>query len=155
TVEYLIGKTDADFNPSHVEVDAFLEADRRVIDSGKSLFIEEPVTNFAGETNWLQTTKVPIVSENGTTKYVLGVATDITERKRGEAALKESEEKYRSLIETMRGGFAMYDVDDRITYVNDRFCELLGYSRHELVGTSSYNYVDKANAERIGTQLER
>ncbi|MBI5928304.1 MAG: PAS domain S-box protein [Chloroflexi bacterium] len=155
TVEDLIGKTDADFNPSTQEINNFLEADRQVITSGERLYFEEPITNFEGETHWLQTTKVPIISPDGKSKYVLGVATDITERKRSEAALKESEDKYRSLIETMRGGLAIFDLDNRITYINDRFCELLGYSRDEIMGTRAADYVDADNLSILATHLER
>src|SRR5664279_306089 len=55
----------------------------------------------------------------------------------------------------MRGGLTIFDVEDRITYVNDRFCELLGYSRDELIGTRSYEYLDDTNASNLKTQLER
>lgn len=155
TVEALIGKTDADFNPSLEEVDHYLAADRRVIDTGELLFVEEPITNFAGETHWLQTTKLPIIGADGKSTYVLGVATDITERRRADAALQASEEKYRRLVETMQGGLAIFDLDDRITYVNDRFCELMGYARDELIGTRSYDYTHDTNVHIIDAQLER
>jgi PAS domain S-box-containing protein len=76
-------------------------------------------------------------------------------QKRSNAALRESEEKYRSLIETMRGGLAIFDVDHRISYVNDRFCELMGYSRDELMGARAEEYLDDINAGKINVQLER
>lgn len=155
TVEALIGKTDADFDPVPKEVDDFLEADQRVIASGEPLFIEEPITNTLGETHWLQTTKVPIVSADGNSKYVLGVSTDITERIRSEAALKESEGKYRSLIETMRGGLVMFDLDNKITYINDRFCEILGYSPEEVLGTRAVDYVDPSNIPILVSHVSR
>ncbi len=155
TVDELIGKTDHDFNPSVRESDSFLEADRQVITSGEPLFIEESITNYRNETLWFQTTKVPIISADGNSKHVLGIATEITERKRSEAALKESEEKYRSLIETMRGGLAIYDLDERITYINDRFLEILGYSRDEVIGTNAVDYVDTTNLPALESQIER
>jgi len=99
TAADLVGKSDADFNPNAKEVADFLEADRKVIASGEPLFIEEPVTNADGETHWLQTIKVPIISVDGKTKYVLGVATDITARKHSEEMLREAFSKERELGE--------------------------------------------------------
>jgi PAS domain S-box-containing protein len=155
TVDALIGKKDADFNSSKEEVDSYLAADRQVITSGEPLCLEEPITGSSGETRWLQTTKVPIVSADGNSKYVLGISIDITERIHAEAALKESEEKYRSLVETMRGGLVVFDLNDRITYINDRFCELLGYSREEVLGTRAVDYIDPGHMPRLIAQLQR
>lgn len=155
TIDALIGKTDADFNPTRQEVDDFLAADRMVITSGKLLFTEEPITNSIGKTHWLQTTKVPIVSADGKSKYVMGVSTDITERKEAEEALRESEEKYRFLVETMRGGLAVFDTEFRVIYINDRFCELMGYSREEVIGKQPVDFVDAANSPLVQWHLER
>lgn len=91
-MDELIGKSDADFNPNLREVDKFLENDRQVIASGKPLFIEEAVTDANAEIHWFQTTKVPILTANGEAKYVLGVATDITERKRAEQQIQAQNE---------------------------------------------------------------
>src|SRR5262249_46965248 len=68
----MIGKTVAEFNRSPQEVVEILEADRRVITSGEALYFEEAITNARGETRWFQTTKVPIVSADGKSNYVLG-----------------------------------------------------------------------------------
>jgi PAS domain S-box-containing protein len=58
---------------------------------------------------------------------------DITERKRAEEALQKSEKRYRYLVETMNEGLAMADQDYTFTYVNQRFYEMLGYCREELI----------------------
>jgi signal transduction histidine kinase len=63
------------------------------------LIVEEPVTNADGETRWFQTIKVPIVSADGKSKYVLGVSTDITERRKSEARLQEAFQKEKELGE--------------------------------------------------------
>lgn len=155
TIDALIGKTDADFNPTRQEVADFLAADRMVIASGNMLFVEEPLTSPTGKVYWLQTTKVPIVSADGQSKYVLGVSTDITERKEAEEALRTSEAKYRFLVKTMRGGLAVLDTAFRVTFVNDRFCELLGYSSAEVIGKQPMSFVDPADMPLVQSHLER
>jgi diguanylate cyclase (GGDEF)-like protein/PAS domain S-box-containing protein len=77
----------------------------------------------------------------GETPYVLeGTIIDITDRKLAENALRESEMRYRMLIERMREGLAQVDNDGVLQFVNDRFSEIVGYSRDELAG---------ANAEKL------
>jgi PAS domain S-box-containing protein len=97
TVENLIGRTDADFNRSLQKVEDLLAADRQVIESGEPLFIEESITNLSGETRWIQTTKVPIISPDGKAKRVLGVSTDITERRQAEEVLRQALTKEKEL----------------------------------------------------------
>lgn len=91
----------------------------------------------------------------GEIEAFISSARDISDRKSAEMALQESEEKYRRLIENMRGGLAAYDVDDRVIYVNDRACELLGYAREEILGTRPYDHVDAAAAAAIKGQLQQ
>jgi len=63
-----------------------------------------------------------------------GTVIDITDRKLAENALRESEERYRLLVERMREGLVQAGNDGGLEFVNDRFCEMVGYSREELVG---------------------
>src|ERR1051326_5575598 len=63
-----------------------------------------------------------------------GTVVDITDRKLAENALRESEARYRTLIERMREGVAQKDVDGTLQFVNARFCDMTGYSRDELIG---------------------
>lgn len=86
TAENLVGKSDADFNPNQDEVRRFLQDDRDVMTGGRSKLIpEERVTDArTGWPRWFQTIKVPLNSADGARRQVLGVSTDITERKRAE-----------------------------------------------------------------------
>ncbi|MFQ5656401.1 MAG: PAS domain S-box protein [Candidatus Methylomirabilales bacterium] len=102
TVEDLIGKTDAHFNPSAEEVEFFRRMDLEVMDTLQEKFIpEEPITDAQGRLRWLQTVKRPII-EDGTSNQVLGSATDITERKRSEEALRQSETALRNSQRDLR-----------------------------------------------------
>lgn len=80
---------------------------------------------------------------------------DITARKQAEVALRESEENYRRLVKTMQGGLAIYNLDEQITYVNDRFCELLGYTRAELLTMYSYTFIDQDELPKLREQVAR
>jgi PAS domain S-box-containing protein len=86
TVHDLIGKSDADFNNDHSQLQQFAAEDKLVLDHSIVRSIkEEPVTDArTGETRWFQTIKKPLPDPATGGSQVLGVATDITERKRAE-----------------------------------------------------------------------
>lgn len=85
TVDALVGKSDADFNSDKQQVEWFRQADLEVMNSNTSVFIpEEPITDATGKMRWLQTVKIPIQGADGAVTHMLGVATDVTERKRYE-----------------------------------------------------------------------
>jgi PAS domain S-box-containing protein len=92
TVEDLIGKTDADFNPNLEEVEAFRRDELEVMDSGREKVVpEEVITDAAGKRRWLYTIKRPLLGPDGVANQILGVATDITDRKQAEEQLRQSQ----------------------------------------------------------------
>ena len=102
---------------------------------------------------WLETQGRILRSADGTVQGFVSASRDITDRKEAERALQESEEQYRRLVETMRGGLVIYDVDNRLTYVNERFCELMGYNREEILGNKLFDFMDEQNAESVRKEL--
>lgn len=68
---------------------------------------------------------------------ILSINRDITERKRADGALRESEHKMRTLLDNMSEGLIQINNNDIIEFVNDRFCEMLEYDRDELIGAYS------------------
>ncbi len=69
---------------------------------------------------------------------LVAVASDITELKRTEEALRESEEKYRTLVDNSIIGIMNVNITGKITYVNKTILEATGYSRNELVGKNGF-----------------
>jgi PAS domain S-box-containing protein len=59
---------------------------------------------------------------------------DITERHNAEQVLKRQEEKYRNIIENMQLGLVEMDLDHRVLYANQSYCQMVGYAAHELLG---------------------
>jgi diguanylate cyclase (GGDEF)-like protein/PAS domain S-box-containing protein len=64
----------------------------------------------------------------------LNFASDITERRRAEEALKESEEKYRTILDSIEDGYFEVDLNGNLVYFNHSLCKISGYSYQELIG---------------------
>ncbi|MGD0952680.1 MAG: PAS domain S-box protein, partial [Methanotrichaceae archaeon] len=97
----------------------------------------------------------PIKDRNGNATGVVLVFRDITERRRMVAALRESEENYRTIVETANEGIWVVDPETKTTYVNRRMAEMLGYSPEEMIGKTSSEFMDEEGKARLGLMLER
>jgi len=130
----LVGHLELEFAPNKEQTAAFLKDDLEVIASGKPKFIpEEPSTFSDGSVHWLQTTKTAFVPPGATERAVIGVAVDITGRKRAEQALAESEEKFRRIAANIDD--VLYSVDAitrEFIYINPAFEQVLGYSLEDI-----------------------
>ncbi|KQP15670.1 response regulator [Pseudorhodoferax sp. Leaf267] len=90
TVDGLIGRTDHELNADAEQVRRFQADDRHVIESGREIVIaEEQLTDAQGHTRWMSTVKRPILSLDGKSSILLGIATDITQRKTAEDELRQ------------------------------------------------------------------
>ncbi len=70
---------------------------------------------------------------DGTPARIYGIGIDITERKQAEEKLRQSEERFRSVVNQSVGGISQADLTGRFIMVNDYYCEMLGYTRDELL----------------------
>ncbi len=78
------------------------------------------------------------------------IAADITEHLRGEIRLRESEEKYRAILENMEEGFHEVDLRGNFTFFNKSFARIMGYSGDELMGMNYRHYAaDEANRQAV------
>ncbi len=83
------------------------------------------------------------------------VARDINERKKVEERLKESEEKYRNIVETANEGILRIDAEVRITYANKKITEMLGYSLEELIGRFLWDFADEEGGAILKMNMEK
>jgi PAS domain S-box-containing protein len=74
---------------------------------------------------------------------------DVTERKRSEAALRESEEKYRTILESIQEGYYEVDLSGRLTFFNSSFSRILGTPAERMIGLSHREYTDPETADRM------
>jgi PAS domain S-box-containing protein len=70
-------------------------------------------------------------------------------RQRSDKALRESEEKYRTILENIEDGYYEVDIAGNLTFFNESACRILGYSRDELMGMNNRRYADGENARKI------
>ena len=73
---------------------------------------------------------------------------EIAERKRAEESLRESEEKYRNILESMEEGYYEVDLAGNFTFFNDALCKIRGYTRDELMGMNNREYMDAETAKK-------
>jgi len=74
---------------------------------------------------------------------------DITERKQMEKTLRQSEEKYRTILENIQEGYFEVDLTGNFTFFNDSLCRNLGYSKEELMGMNNRQYTDKEHSKKL------
>ncbi len=101
---------------------------------GKLQHFETKSIDAAGNEVWRETYLNPIFLPDGRIEEVSGISHDITEKKNWEIALKESEEKFRSIFESFQDIYYRTDVFGRITLISPSGCELSGFSEEEILG---------------------
>ena len=150
--EYFIGKTAFDFLPPDI-AQGMTDDDQEVMRSGRpKRGIIERYESVEGE-GWAQTEKIPVKDEAGNPIGLVGVAQDITERKKAEEALRESEEKFRSIVELSNEWIWMMAPDGRMTYNNPAIETILGYSSEELQGSDTLQHMHDEDRRRIEEML--
>ncbi len=105
-----------------------------VFESGRDWRAEFRVLRADGALRWLVGVGRLYRDPDGAPRAMHGVNYDITDQKEAEAALRESEKRYRLLHETQRDGFVRVAMDGRVLEVNEIFCQMLGYTADELLG---------------------
>jgi PAS domain S-box-containing protein len=126
--EAIIGKTDYELSWTQ-EADRYRADDRWVVQTRiPKLNYEEPQTTSEGGIIWLRTSKIPLLDSRGRITGILGSYEDITEYKRAEQALRESEERYRSLFQNSHAVMLLIDPDTgAIVDANPAACAYYGY----------------------------
>lgn len=116
---------------------------QNLIEGKHKKFVEYMIVHKSGEERWLYQRNSLLWDEDENPIAVEGIISDITERKLAEEALKESEEKHRSLFEIMAQGAIFYDSGGRIFAVNPAAESILGITSRQLQGKTHKDLIGK------------
>ena len=90
-----------------------------------------------------------VYGKNGKVSHFDSIMLDISEQKLAEEALRESEEKYRTILESIEDGYYETDFAGNFTFFNASLCRIFGYSENELMGMNYKKNIDKEVADRL------
>ena len=153
----IIGKDDYQIG-WHDQAELYRGVDRQIIESGCPRFLfEEPQTTPEGKHLTLLSSKIPLRNSKGEICGILGTYMDITEIKRAEVSLRQSEERTRklsSIVETSPDFIGFTSLDGRAEYVNPEGRKMIGLDQEESVSASMIlDYVHETDRERFQNQV--
>ncbi|MEP7338750.1 MAG: response regulator, partial [Acidobacteriota bacterium] len=147
TIDKVIGAS----NDELIEADSarrIRERDNEVIASGQTITHEFVSSNKAGVERAYLSTRAPYRDRQGRIVGTFGISRDITEQKRAEAALIESDRRFRSLFYDAPVGYHEVDIEGRITCVNTTELLMLGYASDEMIGHHIWEFIEEAELVR-------
>jgi PAS domain S-box-containing protein len=153
-IERLTGYSKEDFNSRRLTWRDLIPAEelpyvKRVfqdaLESDGSYFREHRIKKKGGDCAWVQCRGRIFMDDKGVVDYINGVTYDITARKEAEAALRESEERYRLMAENVRDLIWTTDLDLRFTYVSPSIRHVLGFTPEEIIGKSIGEFLPPAS----------
>jgi len=152
TLERILGLSKSDLLKGKYESRKYLRSD------GTEMPLEElPSVKALREKGSIQSSEFEIIKEDGSTIWtnvsavslplsnnqVVITTRDITESKKAEERIKESEEKYRNIVETSNEGISIIDAEGKITFVNKKAQCMFGYSSEEFIGRSIWDFISE------------
>lgn len=148
TIENIIGKTDIDFCPNPTDSEQYAKADRQVIQTLQPLLnVEESFTTSEGTVRHFQSVKAPLLSSDGKTRYVLGVAHDVTSLKQIQNDLRQKTEELELFFSSTLDLLCIANIEGYFLRLNPEWKQALGYQIEELQGRKFLDFVHPEDLE--------
>jgi len=129
---------------------------KKIVHTGGGEKREYRIVRPDGSVCWVSDRGFAIKDENGQVVRIAGIAEDITERKRAEVALRESEERFRELAELMPETIFEVNLEGQLTFVNRNAYNYFGYTQADLKrGLSSFDMIIPADRDRAQENVAR
>jgi PAS domain S-box-containing protein len=146
--EKVIGKSSFDFIAKKDRQKA-LENLKKTLEQGTVRNLEYTLLNKDGDELWGELSVSILSDSGGNPVCFVGVIRDTSERKKAEEALKESEERFRSMVESTSDWIWQVDKNGVYTYASPKIKDILGYEPEEVVGKTPFDLMPEDEAKRI------
>ena len=153
----LMGETPDDLDCTHAEFMKYVHPDdvkrvgahiRETLETRTYMDIEFRLVQAGGAIIDIHGKGRNSYDESGKPLSTIGTFLDITEHKKAALALRESEDKYRTILESLEDGYYEVDIDGNFTFFNDSLCEIYGYPKNEMMGLNIRKLTDQETAKR-------
>jgi two-component system cell cycle sensor histidine kinase/response regulator CckA len=124
----------------------------RALSTGNLEMNEVPLTGKERETGILELFAFPMLDDSGKSFGVVEFVRNVTDRKRAESALRESEEKFRTLVEKSPLGISVITDDGKYKYINPQFTNIFGYTIEDVPTGNAWfkkSFPDKEYREKV------
>ncbi len=154
-VEGLIGKSYKELSPKEIQPKLKKEYNR-IYKSGKSSKILDNQSIRADGTVFSTEVSVSLLrDENDEIVEFGGISRDVTEKKKIQDALKESEEKYRTILDSIEEGYYEVSLKGNMLFFNEAYCRIVGSHKEMLLGQNYRDYMDEENAQKVFEAFNR
>lgn len=138
-VDDFTGKTDYDLSPPEL-AEKYVKDDQEVIKTGKIIKVEERWVNKDKEEHIIETIKTPIYNDEGEIVAISGIARNITERKKIEEVLKQSQLQLKAILDNIPDIAWLKDENCQFVAVNEALAKGYGYDTQYFIGKSDFDF---------------
>lgn len=151
----LIDKTDFDYFSEEHASPAYKD-EQQIISTGQPIINLEEIETWADrQSMWVSTTKMPFRDSTGRIIGTFGISRDITERKKNESELRESEERFKSFFVNAMDAIILTSEDGDIFAANPSACKIFGRTEAEMISCNREILVDTSDPRISSSFLER
>lgn len=152
-VEEILGRTFYDMSMSREMADHLTRELRIPFETGREHWCTYELQGRKRQYTY-EVQMIPVFDRAKTVETVLTISRDISPRRQAEAAVRESERRYRGIVEGQIDLVCLYHPDTTVIFVNDSYCEYFGRTREQIIGRSFLDLTDEEERPRIAARLK-